>query len=148
MKHLTLLFLWLLQASFNLRAEQIMIPAANSFILTESHNTESVRKLKVAAKPKKELTELKKLRRKKALLIAAVILLPLATMISGGIAVISVALVEEGTMPTVNATTLISGLFALLFLFVFVKSVIKLIRVSKAIEKEKTRLKQLQKKTQ
>lgn len=141
MKHFTLLFICLLQAPLSLKAEQIMIPAANPFALTESRSTESAPKVKVVPKPKKELTELKKLRRKKAWLIAAVILLPLASLISGGIALISVVLVEEGTTPSVNVTTVISGLLTLLFLFLFVKSVIKLIKVSRAIEKEKARLK-------
>ncbi len=80
MKHLILLFLWLLQPSLSLRAEQIAVPGANNFVLTESRQTERVSKLK---RVKKEVTELKKLRRKKALLITAIVLLPFAMLFGG-----------------------------------------------------------------
>jgi hypothetical protein len=53
MKHLILLLLWLLQPSFTLRAEQIMIPATNILMLTER------RLIKVNKAIKKEKKRLK-----------------------------------------------------------------------------------------
>lgn len=143
MKHLTLLLLWLLTPAFNLHAEQIKVPAVNILTYTESPKTESKPKLSVNPKPKKEVTELKKLRRKKAWLITAIVLLPFAMLFGGLITWFSVVIVPEGTLPSVNVVTVISGVLTLFCIFLFVRSIWRLIKVSKAIKKEKARLKNL-----
>jgi hypothetical protein len=143
MKHLTLLLLWLLTPAFNLNAEQINISAANVLTYTESTKMESAQKSSVAQKPKKEVTELKKLRWKKAWLIAAIVLLPFAMLLGGLFTWASVVIVPEGTLPSVNVATVIIGLLTLFCIFLFVWSIWRLIKVSRAIKKEKARLKNL-----
>ena len=89
------------------------------------------------------MTELKKLRRKKAWLITAIVLLPFAMLFGGLITWASVVIVPEGTLPSVNVVTVLSGLLTLFCIFLFVWSIWRLIKVSKAIKKEKKRLRHL-----
>ena len=142
MKYLIFLFLWLLQAPFcQIRAEHLMVPPVSNIITTGGGQTENTRQYKTARKPKKEVTELTKLRRKKAWLITAIVLLLFAISLGGLFTGVSLTLVPEGTVPSITAGTLVFGISTLLSILFLILSIRRLTKVIKAIKREKKRIK-------
>lgn len=119
-----------------------MVASVYNGVLAEGSHTQRTPEYKTARKASKPVSELKKLRRKRAWLITAIFLLPFAILLGLLFTWTSIALVAEGTVPSVNALTFVFGLPTLFCIFLLVLSIRALIKVSKAIRKEKKRMKQ------
>ena len=118
-----------------------MVPPVSNIITTGGGQTENTRQYKTARKPKKEVTELTKLRRKKAWLITAIVLLLFAISLGGLFTGVSLTLVPEGTVPSITAGTLVFGISTLLSILFLILSIRRLTKVIKAIKREKKRIK-------